>query len=204
MLSLSLGAGKSTLSTIICENLNNLGISTVVLPMDGYHYSRAQLQEIASKGDVTYDDLLIRRGAEWTFDAESFVRDLTKAKASGSASLPVYSRQKSDPVDNGVNLLNTHRIVIVEGNYILNFDQERWSGLKNLFDEKWFVSCSDISIQRERLISRHLETWTQEKDRLWGLGELGASKKADSNDVLNAEFVEQNSRKYADRIIVNL
>jgi len=185
--------------------LNSLGLSTVVLPMDGYHYSRAQLQEIANKGDVTYDDLLTRRGAEWTFDAEAFVRDLTKAKEEGSASLPVYSRVKSDPVDNGVQLLKSHRIVIVEGNYILNWDQERWSGLKKLFDEKWFVSCSDLSTQRERLISRHLETWTPEKDRLWGIGvDGGAAKKADSNDVLNAEFVEKNSKKYADRIIINL
>ena len=40
--------------------------------MDGYHYSRAQLQQIANKPDskYTYDQLLARRGAPWTFDAK--------------------------------------------------------------------------------------------------------------------------------------
>jgi len=199
------GAGKSTLSQLICSNLNSLGCSTIVLPMDGYHYSRQQLQDISMKGDVTYDELLMRRGAEWTFDAVRFVNDMKKAKENGEALLPVYSRQKSDPVENGVQLLKSHRVIIVEGNYILNFDQERWSDLRNIFDEKWFISCSDLKTQRERLINRHLETWTEEKDRIWGNGiEGGAAKKADSNDVLNMEFVDKFSKKYADRVIINI
>lgn len=45
---------------------------SIVIPMDGYHYSRAQLQQIANKPDskYTYDQLLARRGAPWTFDAK--------------------------------------------------------------------------------------------------------------------------------------
>ena len=38
----------------------------------------------------------------------------------------IISRQKSDPVPNGVELKKSHRIVLIEGNYILNWDQERW------------------------------------------------------------------------------
>jgi hypothetical protein len=85
------GAGKSTISTVLCDKLNSKGYETVVLPMDGYHYSRLQLQEIAkSNSETSYDQLLIRRGAEWTFDAELFVNDLIEAKRNGFASLPVY------------------------------------------------------------------------------------------------------------------
>ena len=82
------GAGKSSISSVLCAKLNERGYESVVLPMDGYHYSRSQLQQIAmSNPETSYDQLLIRRGAEWTFDAELFVNDLTDAKLSGVASL---------------------------------------------------------------------------------------------------------------------
>lgn len=35
---------------------------------------------------------------------------------------------------------------------------------------------------------------------MWGVGEEGAARKADANDVLNAKFVEDN-QKYADLVI---
>lgn len=36
----------------------------------------------------------------------------------------------------GVELLKEHKVVIVEGNYMLNYDDPLWSPLKELFDEK--------------------------------------------------------------------
>lgn len=68
---------------------------------------------------------------------------------------------------------------------------------------QWYISCKSMKDQRNRLIRRHLETWTEEKSRMWGEGELGATKKADSNDVLNAIFIE-GSAKYADLMIESL
>ena len=68
---------------------------------------------------------------------------------------------------------------------------------------QWYVSCGSIEVQRTRLIQRHLETWSEEKTRMWGEGEVGASKKADANDVLNAQYIVQ-SAKYADTIIESL
>ena len=65
------------------------------------------------------------------------------------------------------------------------------------------MSCESLEVQLERLILRHLETWTEEKTRMWGEGAIGAAKKADANDVLNSIFVEE-FRKYADLIISNL
>jgi hypothetical protein len=57
--------------------------------------------------------------------------------------------------------------------------------------------------QRSRLIKRHLETWSEEKTKMWGAGEEGATRKADANDVLNAQYIE-GSKKYADLIIQSL
>ena len=39
----------------------------------------------------------------------------------------------------GVELLKVHKVVIVEGNYMLNYDDPLWSPLKELFDEKVFL-----------------------------------------------------------------
>ena len=58
--------------------------------------------------------------------------------------------------------------------------------------------------QLNRLIKRHLETWSTEKTRLFGEGAEGARKKAESNDMLNAVMIEQWSKPFADRIIVSV
>lgn len=228
------GSGKSTLTSALVDRINALSKSedselkkdvAVCLPMDGFHYSRKQLQEIADthKDGVTYEALLARRGSPWTFDVGQLVSCLSEAKKNREGLLPTYSRQKSDPVwDPGVRLEKYHQIVFVEGNYLLNWDENlgaevpgqregahlqeasRWKELQPLFDEKWFISCQSLEKQRERLISRHLETWTAEKTRMFGEGESGgAAKKADTNDVLNAHFVDLH-RRWASREIVSL
>ena len=212
------GSGKSTLASAVCAGINSRHSSeiAVVIPMDGYHYSRSQLREMGAKGERSFDELIARRGSPWTFDAEKLVEDLRVAKSHQTFSFPIYSRQLSDPVPgetfpdrcfisrqrciDGVQLSELHRIVLVEGNYLLNWEDSRWSGLREVFDERWFIRCVDKQAQRQRLVRRHLETWTEEKTRIWGEGEIGAGKKADANDVLNAEFIESHSR-FADLII---
>ena len=176
-----------------------------VLPMDGYHYFRSKLKDIGSDpaNDWTYEDLLMRRGSPWTFDAEKFCEDLSRARIEGCASLPTYSRKVSDPVPNGVELKKSHRVVFVEGNYILLYNDPRWAPLAHLFDEKWFIVCESMEAQRNRLIKRHLETWSDEKTRQFGPGEEGAGKKADSNDFKNAVVIDEGSKEFADRIIIS-
>jgi pantothenate kinase len=184
--------------------------------MDGYHLSRDQMKALADEeknrviGDpastsgssTSFEDLLKRRGAPWTFDPSSLIKDFYSAKSTREKSLPVYCRKKSDPVEDGVLLKKTHRVVLVEGNYILAWDDDEWAPLKNLFHDTWFVCCSTMEIQRERLIKRHMETWTEHKTRMFGAaGRDGASIKADSNDVANAYWVDKRSRKHANLIV---
>lgn len=80
------GAGKSTLSTAVVNRLNELtGLSefAVVLPMDGFHFSRKQLREISEKVESpTFDELLARRGSQWTFDAKAICETLFEARKS--------------------------------------------------------------------------------------------------------------------------
>lgn len=59
------GSGKSTLSQAVRSKINyRVGAEiSVVLPMDGFHYSRAQLRAISEKpGSPTFEELIARRG----------------------------------------------------------------------------------------------------------------------------------------------
>ena len=141
------GAGKSTLAEAVAGRVNRAQgrACCVVLPMDGFHYSRAELRELDPPDAASY---LPRRGAPWTFDAEALFACLSAAKQTGTAQLPTYCRVASDPVgtgplnpnpnpnpnpspssspspspdlqvQGGVELLASHEIVLVEGNYLL-------------------------------------------------------------------------------------
>ncbi len=193
------GCGKSTLTARVAALVNDRVSEEVcvVLPMDGYHYSRAKLREL-DPPDAS--ELLPRRGSPWTFDAEACYSELSAAKAAGHAELPTYCRKLSDPVPSGVSLKRSHRLVLVEGNYLLLRSDARWEPLSSLFDEAWFIECDDPAEQRRRLIARHLETWNEEKTRRWGEGEAGAAARADSNDCLNMKLVEPCAR-WADLVV---
>mmetsp|Transcript_36479 Transcript_36479/g.43969 ORF Transcript_36479/g.43969 Transcript_36479/m.43969 type:complete len:347 (-) Transcript_36479:49-1089(-) len=123
------GAGKSTLATAVAHRINSevlqnqiqqqRGSATkaVAIPMDGYHYTRSKLAELAESDDESNG--MSRRGSPWTFDAEGLIHDLSQAKAKGTAILPEYDRALSDPVPNVVKIDLSHGIIIVEGNYLL-------------------------------------------------------------------------------------
>jgi pantothenate kinase len=185
--------------------------AAVVLPMDGFHYSRSQLkamgEESTNNNAFTYDELLARRGAPWTFDADGCINAFTMARINGYANLPIYCRKQSDPISHGVQLHSQTKIVLLEGNYLLCYNDVRWKPLQTnqIFDETWYITCNSISKQRERLIQRHLQTWTNEKSIMFGEGEVGAGIKADSNDMKNLIWIEEmGSRMYADYIIESI
>ena len=203
------GSGKSTLAHAVSEAINsrmNASSACVVLPMDGFHYTRAELQAMGNPPDNewTYEELLARRGAPWTFDAEGCIKKFTEARENGKASLPIYSRVKSDPVNDGVTLNEETKIVLLEGNYLLAWSDSRWKPLENLFDETWYISCESLDDQRQRLVKRHLETWSEEKTKMWGDGEKGAGAKADANDMQNLLWIESMSKEYADLVIKSI
>ena len=202
------GSGKSTLAqevSKICNNKYNL--DTVVIPMDGFHFKKSDLTK--------YN--LFRRGAPHTFDAEGFIYMLKLAKNSNiNIYFPDFCRIKSDPLENSIILKPTDQIVLIEGNYLLlgaiedkylSKDEQkevnRWKPLLELFDETWFIDIS-IDDQKNRLINRHLETWTDCDTVFWNAtNEIeGATKRTNFNDIPNSDFILK-SKRYAD-IIINI
>lgn len=194
------GSGKTTLANEICSRLNEINPdSTVVIPMDGWHIPKEKLIEQFGTESMR------RRGAPWTFDFNLMYKQLTAAKVKGEASLPIYSREISDPVPNKVNLQPFHRFVLVEGLYLLWKDDknEEWSKLFDLWDERWFVQCPSQEEQIERLVSRSMKTWTDEKAQVWGKGRDGALARIKSNDLKNADII-RHCHQFADEIIINI
>ena len=105
------GAGKSTLAAAVAGRVNRAQgrECCVVLPMDGFHYSRAQLCALDPPDAASY---LPRRGAPWTFDAEALLACLSAAKQAGAARLPTYCRTASDPVSLRLQPVSTQPVAV--------------------------------------------------------------------------------------------
>ena len=108
------GSGKSTLSEGVAALINKEAGAEVcvVLPMDGFHYTRQKLAELDPPDASAF---MPRRGSPWTFDAEGCYECFAAAKRDRNAILPTYSREISDPVPGGVQLKESHDIVLAEG-----------------------------------------------------------------------------------------
>ena len=124
------GSGKTTSSGILGSILNEThDISCTVLPMDGYHYSIAQLKTMENPEDVIY-----RRGAPDTFDANSLRKDLSRIRHGDEMQvfIPGFDHEVGDPNPNEhVFKRSLHDVVIIEGLYLL-LEKEKfgWTGIK--------------------------------------------------------------------------
>lgn len=178
------GSGKSTLANALQSELDEL---LTVIPMDGYHFYRHELDAMP---DPAYAHA--RRGAPFTFNAQRFVNDLLEARNSGQGSFPGFDHGIGDPVEDAVLLCKGRSsVVLVEGNYLL-LDDEPWCRLRtDVFDETWFLDVP-VEVCKQRVFERHMATGRSEKE---------ASTRVNNNDGPNAEIVSQISKKNADRII---
>lgn len=177
------GSGKTTLSH---ELVDRIGDHAMIVPMDGYHLYRAELNAMPDPTEANR-----RRGAPFTFNASKFVKDLTLARQSGSGVFPSFRHGVGDPIENDIQLdVKKHRLVIVEGNYLL-LDDEPWCQLRSLFNQTWYLEVDTVVVRR-RLIERFVTN---------GMSETGAEQRVETNDLLNAGLIRQQSPSKANRIV---
>lgn len=168
------GAGKSTMSAALFSRLPR----SIVIPMDGYHYTRAKLREFPNA-----DEAIARRGTEWTFDAEKFVADIKVFKESGQGSFPSFDHGVGDPIENSI-IVNAGEIdiVLIEGNYLL-LPEHPWSNLidNRILDFSIFI-LTDLDTVCTRVFKRHVAV---------GRTEEVARDRVETNDKLNAKKILQ-------------
>nr|CAB3466417.1 unnamed protein product [Digitaria exilis] len=163
------GAGKSTVASEVVRRVNMLWSDkhskhsrallpneeiAAMLPMDGFHLYRAQLDAME-----------------------------------GSVYAPSFDHGVGDPVEKDIFVKPQHKIVIVEGNYLL-LEEDIWRDIKDLFDEKWFIDI-DIDVSMQRVLKRHIATGKEPDVAAWRIS---------YNDRPNAELIME-SKKNADLVI---
>ncbi|MEE1791929.1 nucleoside/nucleotide kinase family protein [Streptomyces sp. BE308] len=139
------GAGKSTLAARLVDAL---GGRAVLVPMDGFHLARAELDRLG-RAD--------RKGAPDTFDAAGYaalLRRLRDPDATGPVYAPAFDRALEEPVAGSLPVPPDVPLVVTEGNYLLH-DDEAWAPVRGLLDEVWFLDL-DPEERVRRLVERHV------------------------------------------------
>jgi pantothenate kinase len=157
------GSGKSTLAQALASRIPG----AVVVPMDGYHLPRCELD---AEG-------LRRRGAPHTFDREFFRSDLQSLRRTRCGIFPAFDHAEKDPRAAAIHVTAGTPLVIVEGIYVLMRDWE----CEPLFDLRVFLEC-DAEEAVERLTRRHVESGIETT-----LEE--ARQRAITNDLVNAAAI---------------
>lgn len=103
------------------------------------------------------------QGAAFTFDADdyvAFVRALRRPspalESSQGIAFRTFDHAKKDPEPGPFLIEPRHRIVVIEGLYVL-LDTPPWREAAQLLDERIWVEC-EPAIARGRLVARHLQT----------------------------------------------
>eukprot|EP00040_Diaphanoeca_grandis_P015879 m.81580 g.81580 ORF g.81580 m.81580 type:complete len:247 (-) comp25436_c0_seq1:1932-2672(-) len=144
------GTGKTTGARILQERIAD----SLIIPADGFHYSRSELLAMDDPEDKIY-----RRGMPVTFNADKLIQKLaqvtnTSADAPQVVKFPSFDHAIADPIEDDVIFdRSKHRVVIVEGLYLL-YDGENWDGISTFWDLKIFIE-SDLDKCVERLKERN-------------------------------------------------
>ncbi|PON95020.1 P-loop containing nucleoside triphosphate hydrolase [Trema orientale] len=192
------GAGKTTLASEVVQRVNKLWPQkapsldsqvnppnvAAVLPMDGFHLYRSQLDAMENP-----EEAHARRGAPWTFNPELLLTCLKTLRSQGSVSAPSFDHGVGDPVEDDIFVSLQHKVVIVEGNYLL-LEDGTWKEISSIFDEKWFIDI-DLDKSMQRVLKRHISTGKPPDVAKWRI---------EYNDRPNAELIIK-SKSNADLVI---
>ncbi|XP_010278161.1 PREDICTED: putative uridine kinase C227.14 [Nelumbo nucifera] len=192
------GAGKTTLALEVVRRVNMRWPQkapsmdsqvkpqdvAIILPMDGFHLYRHQLDAMEDP-----EEAHARRGAPWTFDPARLLACLKALRSQGSVYVPSFDHGVGDPVEDDIFVNIQHKVVIVEGNYVL-LEDGIWKEVSSMFDKKWFIEV-DIGKAMNRVLKRHISTGKPPDIAKWRIA---------YNDRPNAELINK-SKKNADLII---
>lgn len=162
------GSGKSTVARRLVDEL---GGAVVLVGMDGYHLSQAELERLGCAE---------RKGAPDTFDAAGYVALLHRLREPPGDTVyaPEFRRAIEEPIAGAVPVPPHVRLVVTEGNYLL-LDTAPWSAIRGLLDEVWFLA-PDEQTRRAWLAARH---------RRYGRTAEQAAERTTGSDERNARLI---------------
>lgn len=173
------GVGKSTVAHTLA---GLLGERAVVLGMDGFHLANGTLDSLGLR-DV--------KGAPETFDAHGFVALLRRVRRPAADEIiyaPAYDRSISAGVTGAFEIRPDHKIVLVEGNYLLM--DGPWEAVRPLLDVSVYLEL-DQDVRLRRLIDRHIR---------FGRTAEAAEEWVQRSDETNARKIEKTKQR-ADRVL---
>ena len=144
------GAGKSTLAAELETALRRRGLLAGSVPMDGFHFSNAVLDELGRHQ---------RKGAPDTFDVDGYLAILDRVRQAAPEGeprevlAPMYRRDLHEPVAAGTRVAG-RGIVVTEGNY-LALNSLGWEGARERIDLLIMVEVDEAELIR-RLVARHM------------------------------------------------
>ena len=175
------GAGKTTLVTRLLAAIAahpSLSGRVAHVPMDGYHLTNRQLDELGRRD---------RKGAPDTFDTLSYAGVLAAVRTvpRSVVAAPSFDHVEGEPVPDSLV------VPVTVGNYLL-LDEEPWTSVTPLLDEVWWCGL-DAADRVDRLVTRHVETGRETDDATsWVL----------RSDEANARRVEGGDER-ADVVLVD-
>ena len=138
------GAGKTTVAEAVVAAVDD----AVHVPMDGFHLADVELRRLGR---------LDRKGAIDTFDADGYCALLERIQTAPSHTVyaPAFDREIEQPVAGSIAVPPETRLVVTEGNYLLD-DEPPWPSLRSVLTEVWYVDVPHDERHR-RLVARHVE-----------------------------------------------
>lgn len=166
------GAGKSTLAADLAETLRTHGLPVAWVPMDGFHLADVELDRLGRRE---------RKGAIDTFDGYGYLALLRRVavETGNTVYAPTFDRTLEQPVAGAIAVEPATRVVLTEGNYLLD-ESEPWGDVRKALTEVWFCDLPD-DVRRERLVARHIR---------FGKAPAHARQWVDEVDERNAERIE--------------
>ncbi|MCY1125987.1 AAA family ATPase [Frigidibacter sp. RF13] len=164
------GSGKSTLAADLARHLGEMA---KVVPMDGFHYDDRLLAMLG---------LSSRKGAPETFDAAGFLHLLARLRTEVRVAIPIFDRGMELSRAAADLVTEDHRILIVEGNYLL-LDEAPWRDIRRRLDLTIMLDPPE-----EELLRRLRARWAH-----YGRSEAAAEDWIATNDLPNIRRVRDGS-----------
>ncbi len=152
--------------------------------MDGFHLADAELERLGRRD---------RKGAIDTFDAYGYLAVLQRIRAQTGEVVyaPAFDRHIEQPIAGSIPVPPDARLVVTEGNYLLD-DDPPWPSVRKLLSEVWFIDVPREERHR-RLVARHVE---------FGKSPEQAEAWVNTVDEPNAERIERVRHK-ADLVVTS-